>query len=202
MANCYLCGIKLIKNKNKSRDHVPPDCIFPVKKPLNLITVPCCIKCNGKFKELDEKMRNHFAILAGDKSQDLGKKSTRELFRNNKKMDEFISNTQLYPSLKDKNGHHGLLYYFDEDEINLWLIRLVKGIYFKKNKTRLENVEFSVKQHPDINPPSCKLFHFEEGLEYCPYFVYKMLTDDKNKNLTHWILMFYDHLIFQVTVNN
>ncbi|MEA2096645.1 MAG: hypothetical protein U9P73_08150 [Candidatus Cloacimonadota bacterium] len=202
MAICYLCGIKLIKNKNKSKDHVPPDCIFPVKKPLNLITVQCCTKCNGKFKELDEKMRNYFAILAGDKSKDLGKISTRVLFRNNKKMVEFISNTRLHHSLKDKNGYPRLLYYFDKNEIDPWLIRLVKGIYFKKNKIRLENVGFSVKQYPDIKTPSCKSFHYEEGLEYCPYFVYKMFTDDKNINLTHWVFMFYDHLIFQVTVNN
>ena len=147
-------------------------------------------------------MRNYFAILAGDKSQDLGKISTKVLFRNNKKMDEFISNTRLHPSLKDKNGYPYLLYYFDKNEIKPWLIRLVKGIYFKKNKTRLENVEFLVNLHPDIKPPTCKSFLFEEGLEYCPYFVYKMLTDDKNKNLQHWIFIFFDRLVFQVTVNN
>ena len=68
MTQCYLCGVELINNKNKSKDHVPPDCIFPQDKPLNLITVPCCIKCNKEYGKLDERMQNFFAILAGDKS--------------------------------------------------------------------------------------------------------------------------------------
>ena len=57
MAKCYICGVDLIKNKNKSKDHVPPECIFPDEKPKNLKTVPCCIKHNAEFQALDEKMR-------------------------------------------------------------------------------------------------------------------------------------------------
>lgn len=37
-----------------TRDHVPPKGIFPKIKPDNLITVPCCIKCNNGFSKNDE----------------------------------------------------------------------------------------------------------------------------------------------------
>lgn len=40
-----------------TRDHVPPECIFPDPKPHNLITVPACDNCNAVFKLDDEYFR-------------------------------------------------------------------------------------------------------------------------------------------------
>ncbi|MDO8720643.1 MAG: hypothetical protein Q7J31_00215, partial [Syntrophales bacterium] len=65
------CGEPLKKNSNKSKDHTPPVSIFPNEKPQNLTTIPCCITCNAEFAPIDEKMRNFFAILAGDVSADV-----------------------------------------------------------------------------------------------------------------------------------
>jgi hypothetical protein len=45
MKQCYLCGEELINKRNKTKDHVPPYCIFPQDKPRNLLTIPCCKKC-------------------------------------------------------------------------------------------------------------------------------------------------------------
>jgi hypothetical protein len=55
---CYLCGSTLVKNFNKSKDHIPPACIFPDNKAKNLITLPCCENCNKEYRTLDEKMKN------------------------------------------------------------------------------------------------------------------------------------------------
>lgn len=64
---CYLCGVELVpvpsgyslplRENHATKDHVPPDGIFCDPKPLNLITVPCCHKDNGKHSGIDERLR-------------------------------------------------------------------------------------------------------------------------------------------------
>ncbi len=97
MKQCYLCGEELIKNRNKSKDHVPPDCIFPQDKPRNLITIPCCKNCNEEFAQLDEKMRNFLAILAIDKSGDVGQIAKRNVLKSQKRREEFLAYTKKIP---------------------------------------------------------------------------------------------------------
>lgn len=46
-----------------TRDHVPPENLFPEPLPKNLITVPACNTCNGSFKLDDEYFR--LAVTAG-----------------------------------------------------------------------------------------------------------------------------------------
>lgn len=46
-----------------TRDHVPPENLFPEPLPLKMITVPACDACNGSFKLDDEYFR--LAITAG-----------------------------------------------------------------------------------------------------------------------------------------
>lgn len=115
---CYLCGVTLIKNHNKSKDHVPPDCIYPDNKPPNLITIPCCKDCNKEYKPLDEKMRNFISIIAGEKASNAGEKAKKEIDRSKKLSKEFLTYTKPHPSLVDDNGNPRLLFYFKDDELN------------------------------------------------------------------------------------
>ena len=39
----------------------------------------------------------------------------------------------------------------------------------------------------------------EEGLEFRPHFVYGIV---KEKNVDFWVLIFYDHLMFSVSVDS
>lgn len=180
---CYLCGTILIKNQNKSKDHIPPDCIFPDNKPRNLITVPCCIKCNKEYKTLDEKMRNFISILAGKKASDVGEKAKREVLKSQKLLNQFLSYTKPHPSLVDNNGNHELLFYFKDQEINKWLIRIVKGLYFHRNKTRIdEHSIFNVIKHTELCPqPSPSFLVMNRGLSIPLFFnmLYKVLPYPK-----------------------
>ena len=49
---CYLCGLDA-----DTRDHIPPRGFFPKPWPENLLSVPCCTKCNNSYSLLDEQMR-------------------------------------------------------------------------------------------------------------------------------------------------
>ncbi len=58
---CYLCGC----TDDLTRDHIPPVGFFPNPRPDNLITIPCCNKCNQSFSMDDEAFRA-FAVSAKD----------------------------------------------------------------------------------------------------------------------------------------
>jgi hypothetical protein len=201
---CYLCGEKLIRgNKqgsNFSRDHVPPDCMFPSEKPPNLVTIPCCKPCNRSFKVLDEKMRNYFAVLASDKSGEVGNVARKEILRSQRLSEDFISHTKKHPSLVDESGRPRLLFYFNDEELQRWLIRVVKGIFFHRNKYRIsDRATYSVRKYPELTPQSSNTFPMEKGLEFRPHFVYGIV---KEKNTDFWVLIFYDRLMFSVSVDS
>jgi len=177
---------------------VPPDCIFPKKKPGNLIAVPCCIGCNQKFKPLDEKMRNFVATLSAKKSGDVGEMAKKEILRSRKLSMDFLSYTKEHPSLRDDKGNPRLLFFFDDNELEQWLIRIVKGLFFHREKCRIsDRAIFRITKHPELTPQPSMTFPFEKGLELRPYFVYGVVQE---ANVDHWILSFFDHIIFMVSV--
>lgn len=199
---CYLCGTTLIKNINKSKDHVPPDCIYPDDKPENLITVPCCTECNEEFNPLDEKIKNYLSIIAGKKSSDAGEKSINEILKSRKLRKDFLAHTKQHSSLKDDSGNPRLLFNFKNEELDRWLVRIVRGLYFKKYKKRMqEHSIYKVKAHPELAPQPSETFPMEEGLNLRPFFVYGVLKDEDKENRNMWVLIFYDHLIFTVSVD-
>ncbi len=200
---CYLCGTTLIKNFNRSKDHVPPDCIFPESKPKDLITVPCCINCNQEYKMLDEKMKNFISIIAGEKSSDAGEKSKHEIIRSSKLRNNFLSYAKLHTSSTDNVGNPRLLFHFKKDELYKWIVRIVKGLYFDHHKASINKRSiFKVKPHPELSPQPSETFPMEEGLKFRPYFVYGTVKNDNKLDSNYWVLIFYDHLIFTVLVDN
>lgn len=54
---CVYCG----SSKNLTRDHVPGKGLFSKPLPSNLITVPCCQRCNAANELEDEYFRLHVA---------------------------------------------------------------------------------------------------------------------------------------------
>jgi hypothetical protein len=64
---CYLCGTGLVRVSEQrvgkkppnahTVDHIPPKGLFPEPRPANLITVPCCYRCNQEHSDFDEQLR-------------------------------------------------------------------------------------------------------------------------------------------------
>lgn len=199
MANCYLCGTKLIRKVNWTKDHIPPKCFFPPSTQ-NMITVPCCKPHNEEYKPLDDKIRNHMASLITIPSKPI-EKGHRAVLESPKLAREYLSYTKKHPSLVGKDGKARLIYYFDKEELNEWLTRIVKGLFFNENKSRInENAIFEGKARPEIYPPSSSSFPMEKSLERRPYFVYSFLKDVA-PNKDFWLLIFYDRLLFSVEVD-
>jgi len=197
---CYLCGANLLKNVNRSKDHIPPDCFFPVGMQ-SMITVPCCITCNEQYRKLDEKMRNFIATLSSSVSSEPIEKAKRAVLKSPKMAREYLSHTKPHPTLVTDDGQSRLLFYFDGAELTRWLSRVVKGLFFHENRRRISDAAvFTVKALPEIRPQPSHTFPFENGLERRPYFVYGVVQDDNEPNKDFWVLVFYDQIVFSVTV--
>jgi hypothetical protein len=195
MIECYFCGRELLK-RDISKDHMPPSCIFPDAKPDNLITVKCCKSCHAEFQILDERMRNYIAIIAGQKSGEVGQKAKNVVLGSPGLVRDFLSHTEEHPTLVDYTGHPRLLFYFTKDELNRWLIRIVKGLHFNRYRERLaDGWTFEVTARPEIWLQDSSSFPMEEGLQLRPYFVYGVV-EEKEGNF--WVLVFYDHVLFTV----
>lgn len=63
---CSLCG----KQPALTRDHIPPKSIFPKPHPIDLITVPACLKCNKSTEEADEKFRVYLNFYVGKETKE------------------------------------------------------------------------------------------------------------------------------------
>lgn len=75
---CYWCG-----EEATTKEHVPPDNLFPIGYRTDLITVGSCDKHNKEFSMLDERMRVHMQTM-GDKEiakHELENKTTNGLLR-------------------------------------------------------------------------------------------------------------------------
>jgi len=144
-------------------------------------------------------MRNYFAILAGDRSVRVGQIARREVLRSRKWREIFLSFTKEHPTLVDNGGNPRLIFYFDDNELNPWLIRIVKGLYYKLYQTIIgDTAIFKVEKYPQYIPQPSATYQMEKGLEFRPYFVYGVL---KELNNDFWVLIFYDHLMFSVSVD-
>ena len=200
MSECYLCGNKLVRKVNRTKDHIPPDSFFPPGTP-NMITVPCCYDCNQKYKQLDDKIHNHMASLITMPSTPI-ERGHRAVLQSPKLAREYLSYTKKHPTLVGKDGKPRIIYYFKKAEIDNWLIRIVKGLYFHENHKRIvETAIFRPTVIYDIIPPSSESFPMEKGSGRRPYFVYADVKDDNIPNLDCWVFIFYDKLIFIVEVD-
>lgn len=58
--SCIYCRVR----PADTRDHVPPESLFPRPRPSDLITVPCCRACNASFGQDDEYFRDVTTLRA------------------------------------------------------------------------------------------------------------------------------------------
>lgn len=198
MIECYLCGRKLLK-RDTTKDHIPPDCIFPDAKPPNLITVKCCVHCHRQFSVLDERMRNYIAVIAITQSGEVGEKARNRIMRSPEFIYDFLEHTREHPGLTSAEGDPRLLFFFTEDEMNKWLIRMVKGLHFHRFRSRMpEGMTFVVKARPELEPPEVLAMLDDVESRLGPHFAYGLVEQN---GIRLWILSFYDHVLFTVAIS-
>jgi hypothetical protein len=144
MKKCYLCGVELTK-ENRSKDHAPPRGVFPEVLPpkTNLITSPCCLKCNQSFTEIDEDFVLGISATAptGD-----GHTIFCKVFSGTaKRRSAALSESAVIGKLKMPDGEVAVpTHQVDKSSINPVLARITKGILLRQHRGYdYRNDEFS-----------------------------------------------------------
>ena len=146
-------------------------------------------------------MRNFMATLSGTVSSEPIEKAKRAILRSPETAREYLSYTKPHPTLVGDDGQPRLVFYFNKEELTRWLSRIVKGLFFHENRQRISDTAiFTAKALPEIQPQASHTFTLEKGLERRPNFIYGIIPDDNDSNKNYWIMIFYDQMVFIVTV--
>jgi len=207
-AECTYCG----KIRRLSEDHVPPKGLWGEPYPLDLIVVPSCKECNDGFSKDDEYFRTIISI-----AEDVGdhpvvqqvlpivnRSLTRKDFPGLPKT--ILRNTEIVY----RQGTSGLyepaaLYTMDRPRIERVISRVIQGLFFHRFGRRLAPTYFAWSEMlgmvptkvPPVFTPLLKAFN-NERLEYIGNdgFVYGVLIDSEDPDMTFWILVFYGRCYF------
>jgi hypothetical protein len=137
---CTYCG----ENDFISRDHIPPESLFPKPRPGNLITVQSCDKCNGgasmddEYFRLNLSIRNSATMPAARPVADTALRGLRRELHSNFR-------TAFFKGLKEvnlctKSGsfiERGVAYDVDLTRLSKVVTRIVRGLYFYHYNQRL-----------------------------------------------------------------
>jgi len=169
--NCYLCG--KLDDGNFTRDHVPPKGLFLEPRPSNLITVPCCLECNNKHSDFDERLRI-IASMPFDRNKVgqsiLDKKVLGSTLAKGRQK-QFIES--LLTSMRPVAGAEGLVRAkIDAQEFAEGAIRITKGLlcelyqnfdYFNSTFKALEISQEASKNQTNLITLFLRAQNFERG---------------------------------------
>ena len=126
---CYWCGIELTSETQK-KEHVPPFTFFPKGYRENLVTVPSCAEHNNKYSSLDEKFQIFIKMFRTNEIavDDFNDRVLRGL--NRKEKESFLEDLNNKSTVIKTNGKTNLVMELDHDECQLFIEKIIRGIYF------------------------------------------------------------------------
>lgn len=202
MSECYLCGAPAT-----TRDHIPPRGMFPQPRPLDLITVPSCEKCNNTCSRDDEYFRTVVAAISGDSPQSLRLLKQRIIPRTEDKPGLAIEllRSVTHVDIYSEGGIHvgrGPQLSFDSDRVQAVISKIVRGLFLKHTGQKLPKGH--VVRDYALSPPINEQLQVE--ILALPFwavgdgsvFNYRYAFDATTSE-SLWFLMFYDDSVLFVT---
>lgn len=136
---CYICGRALKRYDLEpgqeqpddlyTRDHVPPDGLFPKPKPNDLITVPCCRQCNNDCSDFDEQLRIVASMLFDSNSVGRSIFHEKVLEGTMRKQRQFQFLSDILDSMSSKTPDSKMIkFQVDRKVFELGIIRITKGL--------------------------------------------------------------------------
>jgi len=197
--SCVFCG-----SRASTRDHVPPQGIFPDPKPTDLITVPACDVCNSASKLDDEYFRWLVATGSygnGDALALIKKRIIPKFHRRPALLRQIMKGaTQV-----DVHSEGGIYlgrqpaFLFDRSRIQVVIDKTVRGLYYHECGIALP--KNAIVGSFVLNP----IFHdkFKEVICSLPLhdigsgvFSYRYWVDNETPEESFWFLMFFDKTLF------
>ena len=205
---CVYCGSR----KKLTKDHIPPKCLFAKPLPENLITVPCCRKCNEAASKDDEYFRSVIVLRrgAGDHvdAQKVSDKVLRALQRPGAKglIKSLLGEVREFWYLNEQGFYElGASYNVDLRRLDRVASRIIRGLFWKEfgeclpddyeawaynasgiqymNEHQLRTIEHVVSEG-------------ELSVVGNNVFVYWKSIAPEDKYSTVWILLFYESVAF------
>lgn len=144
---CVYCGNK----PGSTRDHVPPQNIFPKPKPVNMVTVPCCEDCQARFKK-DEDVFMAWITFGPAGESSAGKLLWEQKLKRTYKKDSGIKKVMRRSFSQVSAETPGGIYLgkrlaisIDPERKNNVLKKIVRGLFWVEYKERLpENVPIEI----------------------------------------------------------
>ena len=200
---CYLCR----STENLTRDHVPPENLFPKPRPSNLITVPCCKVCNEGFSKLDEQFRVFVstAVNVSDTGKDVMRKkvfggSLKKSPALKKQMARDVFKGTIMTALGPMSVP---LIAMVREVLDRFFIRLTKGLratfypdidYFGLKFAVSQHTQFGA-QHPKFKAATSGMIADQRGSGIFRFW-HGVAAEQRTSGV--WIYQFYDAALFMV----
>lgn len=201
-SKCFLCG----SEKDLTKDHVPPKNLFREPLPSNLITVPCCKRCNSSFSKMEEQLR--ILVSAG-----INRSADGEWIWKNKVVESSFRRSPALRNHVGKNLRTGRVEFpigvtevpiliMDAELVKKCLVKITKGLmahfYPNLNQSGLDFDAFQSRQFKIaelIHSVGAPYIYDERGNGQFRFL--RVLVGDDNR-CGHWIYIFYDSISFVV----
>jgi hypothetical protein len=203
---CYFCGDKVT-----SKDHLPPDNIFPSPKPSNLITFKSC-DLHNKEQSMDDEYFGIIIKTASSESPIAKSMIEDKVVRGFKRRPNLLLSMLKRSRYVDIVTPSGIIIdkrpaiEYDRSRINNVVTRMTKGYYYKYTGNRLPD-DYSIKVFK-INP-SLDAVHLELlsrirlNTIVADVFSLKYQIDKDDPCFSVWFFFFYNlTLLISLTVKN
>jgi hypothetical protein len=207
---CVYCGT----SDPETNDHIPPRGLFAKPRPSNLISVPCCFKCNNNSSNDDEYFRNTLALKKEAYEHPDVQRILPTIFRglSNPKQIKFKNaflNAIEEIEVKTKTGIYlgkKGFYHVDKNRLCNVAERIVKGLYWKDSGKAIPSdwtiksylIEESILSNKDAIEKIAKMFKDRAGRQIGDgVFRYWIAKHDKNEGEVWW-LTFYHQTDFMI----
>jgi hypothetical protein len=210
---CVYCGSK---DRAMSVEHVIPKSLFSKENRKNLVTVPCCTKCNNSFGKDVEYFKNMLLLREDVANQptvkSLADEVQRALLRREK--EKFTSNLLNTTKEVEVVTHAGIYagkkraYKIDMDIINAVIQRSIRGLYYSHTK-RIIPFDYIIrvvekKLSEGLNNHDKNfIMKLEKTLSMCKEhsignntIKYKFVVSDGEDFCSLWKATFFENVVF------
>ncbi len=196
---CVFCG-----NPATTRDHVPPQGVFPDPKPTDLITVPACESCNLRTT-LDEEYFRWLVATGSAESENAVKLVKERILPKFQRRPAFLHHVMKGATRVDVHSEDGIYlgkkpaFHFDRHRIQVVIEKIVRGLYFRELDVVLP--QSTIVGDFVLNPifakgfkeVICALLLQNVGKDV---FSYRYWANKELLEESSWFLMFFDKTLF------
>lgn len=200
---CIYCS----NEKATTRDHVPPKSFFPKPRPSDLLTVPCCLKCNKATEKDEELFLATFMFSQAGVSKEgkrLWAEKINRMYEKNKGLRRIISNSlKHYHTFTPAGIYAGGKMTIEPNlpRAKRVVEKIVRGLYFHQYHVPLPNekevlVEFlNTESKSELARKNNNSLH--PGNKAWPgVFEYRHNSARQDPEESMWLMMFYSSIYF------